>query len=277
VTAFEVDLAICVGLMVSTWTLSLVTRDVSWVDRVWSIAPAVYVAVFALDARLDDARLDLMAALTIAWGARLTFNLARKGGYRSGSEDYRWAVLRAEMSPRRFALFNLFFVSIYQNALLLLIALPADVAFVNRSRALVGPDVVLAALFFACLAAETVADQQQWDFQCAKRDATASGTPGLAFLRTGLFRYSRHPNYFFELAQWWLLVGFAVTASRSWAPWSAAGAVLLTLLFVGSTRFTERVSRAKYPDYADYQRATSPVIPWRPRRDAAPVAEAPAS
>ena len=194
-----------------------------------------------------------------------------------GNEDYRWAVLRGEMSPRRFALFNLFFVSIYQNVLLLLIALPGEVAFTHRARHFGVFDAVLAALFLACLGAETVADQQQWDFQREKRRASTTATPGPQFLRTGLFRYSRHPNYFFELAQWWLLVGFAVTASRSWGQWSAVGAVLLTLLFVGSTRFTERVSRAKYPDYADYQRVTSPVIPWRPRRDAGSVADAPAT
>ena len=274
-SALDVDLVICAGLVASTWVLSLVTGDVSWVDRIWSIAPVVYVAVFALDAHLDSTRLDLMSALTLAWGARLTFNLARRGGYRAGHEDYRWAVLRAEMSPRRFALFNLFFVSIYQNVLLLLIALPGDVALTDRARAFGGPDLVLAALFAACLVAETVADQQQWGFQRAKRRAPP-GTPGPQFLRTGLFRYSRHPNYFFELAQWWLLVGFAITASRSWAQWSALGAVLLSLLFVGSTRFTERVSRAKYPDYADYQRVTSPVVPWRPRRGAGSVADAPA-
>ena len=75
------------------WVVSVVTREYSWVDRIWSIIPVVYVAVFATAARFADTRLDVMLALVVLWGARLTFNFARKGGYARGGEDYRWAVL----------------------------------------------------------------------------------------------------------------------------------------------------------------------------------------
>src|SRR5450830_820737 len=96
------------------WVASLVTKDTSWVDRIWSIVPVVYVWVFAAFAGLQDARLDLMAVLVTLWGARLTFNFARKGGY-SGVEDYRWPVLRERMTPAQFQAFNLLFIVIYQN------------------------------------------------------------------------------------------------------------------------------------------------------------------
>ncbi len=110
------------------WIASLITKDTSWVDRIWSIVPVVYVWIFAAAALVEGAnatRLVVMALLVTAWGARLTFNFARKGGY-SGVEDYRWAVLRGRMKPWQFQLFNLFFIVLYQNALLVLISLPAS-------------------------------------------------------------------------------------------------------------------------------------------------------
>ena len=116
---------------------------------------------------------------------------------------------------------------------------------------------------------ETVADQQQWNFQRWKRAAGPDARP--RFVQTGLFRYSRHPNFFFEQAQWWVFVGFAASAAGSlWQP-TVLGAVLLTLLFIGSTRFTESISLSRYPEYADYQASTSAIVPWPPH--AAPAAD----
>ena len=111
------------------WIASLLTKDTSWVDRIWSIVPAVYVWIFAIAGIADGERCrapaSSMALLVTAWGARLTFNFARKGGY-TGMEDYRWAILRGRMKPWQFQLFNLFFIVLYQNALLVLITLPAS-------------------------------------------------------------------------------------------------------------------------------------------------------
>lgn len=263
--AFRVTLLVYAGVCLATWLLSVATREYSWVDRIWSLIPIVYAAVFAGAAHFQDARLDVMLALVAAWGARLTFNFARKGGYAKGGEDYRWAVLRARMTKAQFQLFNVFFIVLYQNAILLLITLPAYTALQHRTS--FGPaDAALTVLFLAFLAGETIADQQQWDFHQRKSEAKAAGRePEEDFLQTGLFRYSRHPNFFCEQAQWWVIAAFGCVAADAIEP-TVAGAILLTLLFIGSTRFTESISASKYPDYADYQRRTSPVIPWKPRR-----------
>lgn len=251
---------------VIAWVASLVTGDTSWVDRLWSVVPVIYVWIFAGAAGLHNARLDVMAAVVTVWGARLTFNLARKGGY-SGGEDYRWPILRARMNRWQFQLFNFFFIVIYQNVILVLITLPALAAYQHRARSFGVLDVLLAALFLAFTFGETIADNQQWNFQSAKLKVTsAGGTPESRFLQSGLFRYSRHPNYFFELAQWWALFFIGVVAARSLWQWTVVGAFLLILLFVGSTRFTEKISLSHYPEYADYQRRTSPVIPWIAKR-----------
>ena len=254
------------------WIASLITKDTSWVDRLWSIVPVVYVWIFAIagiagaESVESVARLLVMAVLATAWGARLTFNFARKGGY-TGMEDYRWAILRGRMSRGQFQLFNLFFIVLYQNALLVLITLPAYIAFQHPSP-FTGWDAAFAVLFTAFLIGEFVADQQQWSFHKAKKAAGGVLAPG--FVTTGLFAHSRHPNFFFEQAQWWAFYAIGAVAlvadGGSWLNWTIAGAALLTLLFIGSTIFTESITASKYPAYADYRRTTSMLVPLPLRR-----------
>jgi steroid 5-alpha reductase family enzyme len=270
--ALQTCLWIYAGICAVTWILSLITGEHSWVDRIWSLIPIPYLAVFAGAAHFRDARLDVMFALVVLWGARLTFNFARKGGYAKGGEDYRWPILRQRMNGWQFQLFNLFFIVLYQNLLLLLISLPAYTAF--RHRGGFGAlDVLATVVFLAFLTGETVADQQQWNFQQWKKTEVAAGRePHPRFVQTGLFRFSRHPNFFFEQAQWWVVFAFGAIAAGSVLQPTVLGAVLLTLLFVGSTRFTESISASKYPEYADYQTTTSAVVPWPPKK-ATPAAK----
>nr|WP_301208156.1 DUF1295 domain-containing protein [Leifsonia williamsii] len=261
---------VCLWLLAAvcaaTWVLSLVTKEHSWVDRIWSIVPVAYAWIFAGAAGLADARLDLVAALITLWGIRLTFNFARKGGYAPGGEDYRWQVLRGRMSRGLFEVFNLLFIVIYQNVLLLLITLPMWT--MSQHRTPLNPlDLVCAALFLAFLVGETVADQQQWEFhRWKKAEAAAGRAPSPRFLQTGLFRSSRHPNFFFEQAQWWVVFLFGCVAAGSLLQWTVIGPLLLTGLFIGSTVFTESISRSRYPEYAEYQRRVSPIVPWLPAR-----------
>ena len=260
-----VVIAVAGAVAAFCWIASLVSKDHSWVDRLWSIVPVVYVWIFAGAAGFADARLDIMAVLVTLWGARLTFNFARKGGY-TGVEDYRWPILRARMSPWQFGIFNILFIVLYQHALLVLITLPAHTAYENRGTPLGALDLVVAAVFLLLLAGETIADQQQWNFHQAKKAGGADFRP--RFLTTGLWKFSRHPNFFFEQAQWWALFLFGAVAAGSLLQWTIVGAVLLTVLFLGSSRFTESITRSKYPEYAHYQATTSALIPWIPKRPA---------
>ncbi|TPX69804.1 hypothetical protein SpCBS45565_g02150 [Spizellomyces sp. 'palustris'] len=99
------------------------------------------------------------------------------------------------------------------------------------------------------------------------------------YLTTGLFKYSRHPNFFCEIMIWWSIYGFSVAATipkstglkdLTWSNivnWSIIGPIMLTLLFQGSTSFTEGISAKKYPTYQIYQKATSRLIPMWPGKD----------
>lgn len=258
-SALVLNLWIAAAVTAACWFASLATREYSWVDRIWSIVPVVYLWVFATSAH--DARVTLMAVLVTVWGARLTFNFARRGGYAPGGEDYRWQVLRARMPGWRFQLLNLVFVAGIQNAILLAITLPAWTA-THHHRPLGAGDAIAAVAFVVLLAGETVADQQRWAFH---RDGRAAqGT----MLRTGLYRLSRHPNYVCEIGQWWVIFAFGALAAGTVVLPTIAGAAALTLLFIPSTMFTEQISASRHPDFDEYRRST-PMFVGIPRRSRA--------
>ncbi|UKJ65156.1 DUF1295 domain-containing protein [Cellulosimicrobium cellulans] len=262
--------AACVTL--AAWVLSLLTRDSSWVDRAWSIVPVAYVWILA--APSGDPRALLVGVLVTLWGARLTFNFARRGGY-TGLEDYRWPILRARMRPWQYQVFQLVFICVAQNALLVAITLPVQTVTLHPTSALGPGDAVLTALFLGFLVLETAADQQQHAFHRERAAAAESGRPlAVGFRTTGLFRYSRHPNYFGELGQWWVVFGFGAIAAGTVVLPTVTGAVALTFLFVGSTLFTESLSVARHPRYADYRRSTSMIVPLPPRRPPGSTASA---
>jgi len=270
----------------AAWCLvaSWVTGTHSHVDRLWSITPAVYAGIYAYMSAFD-ARCTLMASLVAVWGARLTYNFARKGGYRAGEQDYRWPVLRELAilrNPVAWQIFNVSFIAAYQHALLLLISAgPMSVAFAMRGNQpnLTGADLVATGCFVAFLALEAAADQQQWRFQQAKREVAGFARERRArddyargFLTRGLFKFSRHPNFFAEQCIWFSFALFAVChgndgvfSRRLWlAPRGGLGAVLLALLFQGSTPFTESITMKKYPAYAAYRKCTSQLVPLPP-------------
>jgi steroid 5-alpha reductase family enzyme len=253
------------GLALLCWVLSLITKEYSWVDRLWSITPPLFAVHFAAYVGFSDARLNLMAALAVLWGVRLTYNFARKGGYKPGGEDYRWEEIQGKIGPMWFHVLNATFIAPFQNYLLLLIVVPSYAAYRFIGTPLGPLDYAAAMAFVAFFIGETVADEQQWRFQTAKYAAIARGeTPSADFITTGLFRYSRHPNFFCEQAMWWTYYVFSIAAGAGWINWTITGAILLTLLFQGSTGLTEKLSVRKYLTYADYQRTTSRLIPWAP-------------
>jgi steroid 5-alpha reductase family enzyme len=262
---------------VVTWVASLVTRNYSWVDRAWSILPVAYVWLFAVADGVASARVILVAVLVTLWGIRLTANLARKGGYRRGGEDYRWTRVRSTMPAWLFQVVNLLFIAVFQNVLLWFLALPVLWVTGPPPAPFSGWYWLLAVAFLTALGGETIAVQQQWNFQQRKKaEIAAGGAPAARFCQTGLFARSRHPAWFFEVIQWWIVFLFAVVANGRgiWAPQGLIpiilGAVLLSALFAGSVRITEKISRERYPEYAEYQARVSPFIPWfarRPSRD----------
>eukprot|EP00898_Chlorokybus_atmophyticus_P000337 jgi/Chlat1/1303/Chrsp118S08657 len=267
--------ALVIALIVSVivYVLSIITGNVSQVDRLWSLLPGFYVVHFTLPTLLQylEPRLLIMLLLPLLWGARLTYNYARKGGYEWKAEDYRWEVVRKAMPWPLFQLLNITFIAPIQNYLLFALATPAYLAWRVRGRVPLNYlDAAAVLLWSACWLGEIIADQQQWSFHQAKYAAKGKASGWLAhdiqdgFLQHGLFRYSRHPNFLCEISLWWCYYLFSVAATGVWLNWTLAGAIGLTLLFQGSTDLTERISASKYPAYKRYQQITSRLLPWFP-------------
>ena len=252
------------------------THNNSQMDKLWSLLPIVYTWVIAARGGMS-VRLVVMAVLATIWGIRLTFNFARKGAYKlkfwEGEEDYRWSVLRArkEFQPRwKWMLFNLFFISIYQNALVLMTTFPALV-LMNVEEPFGWVDGVAAALMLGFILYETVADEQQWAFQSTKWKLIDEGRKleelpapyNKGFNTVGLWSRSRHPNYFAEQGTWCAFYVFTIGGGIGIINWSIIGALLLIVLFLGSSAFAEEISAGKYPEYARYCQQVSKFFPGR--------------
>lgn len=270
-------IAICSAIY--CFVIGEATGNNSQMDKLWSILPAIYVWVVAIKGGMS-LRLVVMACLATVWGARLTFNFALKGAYTwkfwAGDEDYRWPYLRnrKEFQPRwKWVIFDALFISIYQNFLVLLTTLPA-VAAMSSLRAFGWVDVLATVLTAFFIAYETVADLQQWRFQSTKWGMINSGKKlaelpapyNKGFNTTGLWRISRHPNYFAEQSIWASFYIFSIAAGAAVINWSIAGAVLLILLFMGSSWLGEYISRSKYPEYTEYIRSVNRYFPGRVRK-----------
>ena len=254
------------------FVVSTISGNYSQVDKLWSLIPIAYVWMVAVHTGFE-VRLVLMALLVTAWGLRLTYNFSRKGGYSwkfwTGAEDYRWSILMAKPELKakwRWMAFNLFFISLYQMGLILLMTLP--VVRSMDGSALGWADYLIAALLIFIIIIETIADQQQWKYQKAKHEALSAGGEVAekykkGFVQTGLWRLSRHPNFAAEQAVWIVFYFFSVAATGHWLNWSVMGAILLVLLFWGSSSFTESITAGKYPDYAEYQKRVPRFLPFK--------------
>lgn len=250
---------------------SEITRNYSQVDKLWSLMPVVYSLITIL--AYPSARLWIMSVLVTIWGFRLSFNFYRKGGYNiipwKGEEDYRWKIMRQHPALKgrvRFGLFNLFFISFYQHFLILLFSSPLLLAAKNNETNLNILDLIAASLMLLFIIVEAIADNQQYRFQeIKKQPAKSEGLYGESlakgFLSEGLWRYVRHPNFASEQSVWISFYFFGVAASGKWINLTLVGPLLLVLLFLGSTQFTERLSSQKYPGYADYRKDVPKFFP----------------
>jgi len=253
------------------FSVSTITGNFSQVDKLWSIMPVIYTWIISFESGFEP-RLVLMALLVTIWGIRLTYNFNRKGGYSirfwNGKEDYRWGELRRrrEFKPRwKWILFNLFFISLFQMGLILLMTLPALKSM--NGKPLYWADYLLAGFFLLFVILETVADQQQWDYHKQKKILSKKGEKlphrhEKGFVDTGLWKYVRHPNYTAEQTIWIVFYFFSVAATGRWINWSVMGAILLVLLFLGSSNLSESISSRKYPEYAEYQKRVPRFVPF---------------
>lgn len=270
---------ICASSAFYCFVVGEMANNNSQMDKLWSILPIVYTWVVAARSGWDP-RLIVYAAIATIWGVRLTINFARKGAYSikfwTGEEDYRWAILRKKSPLNKrpvWALFDLFFICIYQNFIVLAMTIPT-VAIMDSHAAFNGFDYLAITLALLFLLIEIVADEQQWKFQETKKKLLKEGKKleelpapyNLGFNTVGLWSMFRHPNYLGEQGIWISLYVFTVAAGVTTYGvfnWSLFGPLLLILLFMGSSMFGENISSSKYPHYKDYIKQVMKYLPLK--------------
>ena len=247
-----------------SFLFGLISGDYSWTDRLWSTMPVVFAWIYAAHGGFYPPIL-VAAILVTLWGARLTFNFARRGGYTT-AEDYRWPIIQKKIAnPLLWQLFNLLFIAFYQQVLFIAFTSPLYLLALHGPKNMTGPLWLASILFFFFLTIETIADQQQYTFQQAKYDLLPK-QPGLAdeyaqgFRSSGLFARSRHPNYLGELGVWYSIYIFASLAIGNFLNWSLIGPLALTMLFSISTIFTESITMKKYAEYREYKKKASAIL-----------------
>lgn len=275
----KILLIVCGASVAYCFIVGEIAQNFSQMDKLWSLLPIAYAWIIAIKGGMK-LRLVVSALIVTAWGIRLTINFARKGAYRlkfwTGEEDYRWSIVRSNpifSHKILWTLFDLFFISAYQNLLVLGITLPALAAM--ESTAPFGAWDVLASVFAVLfLVLETVSDEYQWKFHQEKKKLLNAGASmeslpkpyDLGFNTTGPWSRMRHPNYLGEQGIWLSLYFFAVGAGVTnlvLFHWSIMGPLLLILLFMGSSTLGESISSKKYPRYRDYIAQVFKYIPVR--------------
>ncbi len=261
---------IMLSAVILCFVVSEITQNYSQVDKLWSIMPIIYSLVTLIS--FPTSRILLMTLLVTAWGLRLSYNFGRKGGYSiipwKGEEDYRWKILRENPLLKgriRFGLFNLFFISFYQQILILLFTTPLLAAAKYTGSNLNLLDLLAASLFMIFLSVEAVADNQLFRFHSRKKlglkDGIYKESLLKGFMSEGLWRYSRHPNFASEQSIWLSFYLFSIAATGKVFNWTVSGSLLLILLFAGSTIMTEKISSSKYPEYSNYRKKVPKFFP----------------
>lgn len=198
-------------------------------------------------------RFDFLLLSLAIWGTRLTFNWAR-GWKGLKHEDWRYQVLRSKTGVY-FPLVNFFGIHLFPTTIVFLCMLPAYFAVRQQAYEAGVLDVIA---FMICIIAtliELVADEQQRNFRSERKDDRD-------FCTIGLWRYSRHPNYFGEVLFWWGIYLFVLAANASFW-WTIIGPALMTMMFIFiSIPMMEEHMLQKNPEYAKYQRYISMLVPW---------------
>ncbi|MGI9430443.1 MAG: DUF1295 domain-containing protein [Bythopirellula sp.] len=242
-------------LMLSVWLVSLRLRDVSIVDLVWGAGFALTAWTAFLYYGGSRQSSLLLPCLTTAWGLRLSLYLTWRN--HGKPEDFRYQSMR-ENWGRSFPLASLLIVFGLQGAIMWLVSLPVQVAIASPSGLVPWLCAFGVIVWTVGLAFEAVGD-----WQLAKFRSNPNG--GNQVLDTGLWRYTRHPNYFGDFLVWWGLYLVAMSQSTAW--WTAIGPLTMSFLLVRVSGVTllEKSLISNKPGYADYVARTRAFFPWPPR------------
>jgi steroid 5-alpha reductase family enzyme len=238
---------------VLAWPVSILKKDVSIVDSMWSLFFVVAAAAYYLLVPEPSVRAACMLVFVAVWGLRLSGYITWRNW--GEGEDYRYAAMRERNDPG-FWFKSLYIVFLLQAAIAWVVSLPLMGAITGRTP-LGWLDAAGLLVFGAGLFFESVGDYQLARF---KADPANKGQ----VMDKGLWRYTRHPNYFGDFCVWW---GFYLIALSAGAWWSIIGPLVMTyaLLKFSGVALLEKDISERRPEYAEYKKRTNAFFPWKPR------------
>jgi steroid 5-alpha reductase family enzyme len=247
-------LAVMVLLAIGAWALSVKLRDVSIVDSLWSMFFIVFALLFAWRKGSDATASWVLIALILAWGLRLSAYITIRN--HGKGEDRRYQAIRARNQPN-FEFKSLYLVFLLQVALAAIIVLPVVPILNERHDANVWTYIGFAIAAFGA-AFETIADAQMVRFKATR---SAQDT----VMNRGLWRYSRHPNYFGEAVFWW---GIWIASASMGGAWTLFSPLLMTWLLtrVSGVPLLEADLQQRSPAYREYLTTTPRFVPGWPKR-----------
>lgn len=257
IEAATAGLVLALALMTLVWLASVARRDASLVDRFWGVGFVLLAGFFYAtrppEVPSESRRAALLLVLVAIWGVRLAAHLTVRNWGRG--EDFRYRAMR-ERGGRSFPWMSLVTIHALQAAIMWFVSLSllAGMRGATASPVLFGLGVVCWAIGFIF---EAGAD---WQLAAFRRNPANRGS----VLETGLWRYSRHPNYFGDAAVWW---GFFLIAAARGGWWTLLSPLLMTglLLKVSGVALLEKTLVAAKPRYREYLERTSAFLPWPPR------------
>jgi steroid 5-alpha reductase family enzyme len=254
---YGIGALIILGFMTILWIVSLILRDSSIVDIFWGTGFVIASwAYFALTPDGFPARKWLISVLVTIWGLRLSLHILQRNWGKG--EDFRYQKWRAEAGAKWWWR-SFFKVFLLQGFLMWIISAPLLAAQISATPArLTILDFIAIPVWAIGFFFEAVGD---WQLARFKANPANKGQ----LLRTGVWRYTRHPNYFGDATQWW---AYYLIALASGAFWTIFSPVIMTTLLVRVSGVTmlEKSLKDTKPGYKEYMETTSAFIPWFPRR-----------
>ena len=244
------------ALVFLLWLVSIALKNASIVDIFWGLGFVVVAWICFFSTTGFEPRKILLTTLVTIWGLRLSIYLFWRN--HGQGEDYRYQSLRARIG-KNFPIISLFVVFIFQGLLIWLISLP-----IQATQASSEPtqftifDVVGIMLWFIGIFFESVGDSQLASF---KSDPNNTGK----VMDRGLWKYTRHPNYFGDALLWWGIFCIALSVPNGW--WMVVSPIVMTTLLmkISGVALLEKTLKKTKPQYEEYVRKTNAFLPWFPK------------
>ena len=254
---FLMGLGLSCLMMALVWLMAVRINNAGIVDIAWALGFAPLALLYRIFGDGEPARQNLVTLMVVIWSLRLGGHLWKRVMRHHPEEDGRYRELRLAVPGHE----NFFFFCFFQAQAILLAFLSIPCLLCNFDpRVSIGfTDWLSFSVWLVAIGGEALADRQLNTFKAnpAHRDKVCTG---------GLWRYSRHPNYFFEWLVWVAFFLVALPAPWGWTMIAAPGLMLFFLLRITGIPYTEQQSlRSRGDAYREYQRTTSPFIPWFPK------------